>query len=97
MTVTCRISLTAQWRNFFEDEFGIEIYQEKYRFNGPSKARRLRAFVKTEDEYTVAKVARALWQHGESLPRYQSLSPETDTLTTRFFDLISRIEGGGSA
>ena len=24
---------------FFEDEFGIEIYQEKYRFNGTSKAK----------------------------------------------------------
>jgi hypothetical protein len=25
---------------FFEDEFGIEIYQDKYRFNGSSKAKR---------------------------------------------------------
>lgn len=81
---------------FFEDEFGIDIYQDKYRFNGSSKAKHLRAFIQTEDEYTVAKVARTLWQHRENLPRYQNPSPETDALKTRFFDLVSRIEGGGA-
>src|SRR3546814_3434812 len=48
---------------FFEDEFGVDIYQEKYGFDGTSKAKPLRAFIETEDEYTVAKVARTLWQH----------------------------------
>src|SRR5262249_44636388 len=36
-------------REYFEDEFGIEIYQEKYAFNGTSKAKHLRAFIATED------------------------------------------------
>ena len=81
---------------FFEDEFGIEIYQEKYGFNGSSKAKHLRAFVQIEDEFTVAKVVRVLWQHRESLPRYQHAGPENDALKTRFFDLVSRIEGGGA-
>src|SRR3546814_7188937 len=52
---------------FFEDEFGVDIYQEKYGFDGTSKAKPLRAFIETEDEYTVAKVARTLWQHRENL------------------------------
>jgi hypothetical protein len=81
---------------FFEDEFGIDIYQEKYRFNGSSKAKHLRAFFETEDAYTVARVARALWQCRENLPRYNGASPEESDLKTRFFDLISRIEGGGA-
>jgi hypothetical protein len=81
---------------FFEDEFGIDIYQEKYRFNGSSKAKHLRGFIQVEDEYIVAKVARALWQYREGLPRYQENSPEVDDLKMRFFDLISRIEGGGA-
>lgn len=45
---------------FFEDEFNSEIYQEKYAFNGTSKAKHLRAFVECEDEYTVAQVLRKL-------------------------------------
>lgn len=81
---------------FFEDEFGIDIYQEKYRFNGSSKAKHLRAFIQTEDEYTVAKVARAWWQYRETLPRYREPSAENDGLKTRFFDLLSQIEGGGA-
>lgn len=83
-------------KEFFEDEFGIEIYQKRYSFNGTSKAKHLRAFIQTEGEYNVAKVARALWKYRESLPRYQSLSPEIDTIKTQFFDLISRIEGSGA-
>lgn len=81
---------------FFQDEFGIDIYQEKYRFNGTSKAKHLRAFIETEDEYTVAKVARALWQYRENLSRYHGNAAEANALKTRFFDLVSRIEGNGA-
>jgi hypothetical protein len=37
---------------FVEDEFEIEIYQQKYQFNCSSKAKHLRAFIQTEDEYS---------------------------------------------
>src|SRR3546814_6521084 len=81
---------------FFEDEFGVDIYQEKYGFDGTSKAKPLRAFIETEDEYTVAKVARTLWQHRENLSRYQNKASEAEALKARFFDLVARIKGGGS-
>jgi hypothetical protein len=35
---------------FFDDEFGITIYCEKYNFNGSSKAKHMQAFIKTDDE-----------------------------------------------
>lgn len=75
---------------FFEDEFGIQIYQEKYACNGTSKAKRLRAFIETEGEYTVAKVARALWQHRESLPHYDGATPEEQKIRTAFSELLAR-------
>ncbi len=78
---------------FFEDEFSIKIYQEKYGLNGTSKAKHLRAFIAVEDAFTVAKVLRALWQYRESLPSYSQPSAEADALRTRFFDLVARIEG----
>src|SRR5262245_44630027 len=81
---------------FFEDEFGIDIYQEKYRFNGASKAKHLRAFIQVEDEHTVAKVARALWQHRESLARYQNMTADVDALRTRVLDVIARIESSSA-
>lgn len=81
---------------FFEAEFRIDIDQQKYRFNGSSKAKRLRAFVEIEDEYTVSRVARALWAHREQLPRYQEPSAENNAAKARFFALLERIEGGGA-
>lgn len=87
---------------FFEDEFGIDIYTEKYAFNGGSKARHLRAFIETEDAYTVSKVLRALWKYKESLPKHLSnfagdSNEETKDVKTPLFDLLNRIEGGGIA
>jgi abortive infection Abi-like protein len=85
---------------FFEDEFSIEIYTEKYAFNGSSKAKHLRAFVEVEDAFTISKVLRALWKYKESLPKHQIYSAEdpleeTKDVKTPLFDLLNRIEGGG--
>lgn len=58
--------------NFFDDEFGITIYQEKYGFNGTSKAKHLRAFIAVENEHTVSQVLRRMWEYRESLPHYHA-------------------------
>lgn len=81
---------------FFEDEFGIEIYQDKYAFNGSSKAKHLRAFIEVEDAYTVGRVARALWKHRASLPQYQNRDAAAEKVKQAFFDLLDRIESGGA-
>jgi hypothetical protein len=83
-------------REFFEDEFRIEIYQEKYRFNGSSKAKHLRAFVKVEDNYTVARVLRRLWEHRETIPAMAE-ADNANNVKKRFFDLLQTIEGGAVA
>ncbi|MCH8208766.1 MAG: abortive infection family protein [Nitrospinae bacterium] len=81
---------------FFEDEFSIEIYDEKYAFNGDSKAKRLRAFIQIEDEFTVAKVLRRLWDHRKSLAKFKQITPESEEIKKRFFELLNRFEGGGT-
>ena len=80
---------------FLDDEFGINIYDEKYRFNGSSKAKHMRAFITTEDEFTVARVLRRLWEYRESIPSYQT-AENRETVKKHFFDLLARIEGGGA-
>jgi hypothetical protein len=80
---------------FFDDEFGINIYDEKYQFNGSSKAKHMRAFIATEDEFTVARVIRRLWEYSESIPLYHT-AENRETVKSRFFDLLARIEGGGA-
>jgi len=85
---------------YFDAEFGINIYDEKYAFNGTSKAKRLRAFIKAEDEYTVSIVLRKLWEYAEGLPKrepnsWEPMVVEKD-VKTPLFDLLNRIEGGGA-
>ena len=53
---------------FLDDEFEINIYDEKYRINGSSKAKHMLAFIATEDEFTVACVLRRLWEYREEHP-----------------------------
>jgi IrrE N-terminal-like domain/Abortive infection C-terminus len=80
---------------FFDDEFGIHIYDPKYSFNGSSKTKHMRAFIKVEDEYTVSRVLRRLWEHRESVPLYED-SENHAALKQRFFGLVTKIEGGGA-
>jgi hypothetical protein len=81
---------------FFDDEFDIAIYSEKYAFNGTSKAKHMRAFITTEDEYTVAHVLRRFWERRESIPLYVE-AENREPIKRRFFDLLVKIEGGAAA
>jgi hypothetical protein len=74
---------------FFDGEFGIDIYSEKYSFNGISKAKRMWAFITTEDGNAVASVLRRFWEYRESSPRYSA----HESSKTRFFDILAKIEG----
>jgi len=77
---------------FFEDEFGIIIYSDKYGYKGRSKARHVRAFIEIEDAYTVARVLRRLWDHRESHTHY-SQTPGHTAIKLGFFELLGKIEG----
>jgi hypothetical protein len=81
------------FKEFFEDEFGIDIYAEKYRFNGTSKAKHLRAFIKAEDAHTVSIVLRKLWEQRRSIARFRDTVDHT-SIMSRFFEVLKRVEDG---
>ena len=81
---------------FFDDEFDITVYCEKYNFNGSSKAKYMRAFITTEDEYTVARVLRRFWEERESIPLYAE-AENNEQIKKRFLDLLVKIEAGATA
>jgi hypothetical protein len=60
-----------------------------------SKTKHVRAFIEVEDEFTVCRVLRRMWQHRESLLYYQK-AKNAASLRSRFFRLISTIESGGA-
>ncbi len=54
-----------QYEEFFEEELGVNIWDEKYGFHGGSKGKRLRRFVEVEGPTLVVDALRKLWTHYE--------------------------------
>ncbi len=52
---------------FFEDEFGIEIYAQENLVNGSSKRNCLTTFLQRAEKQMVLRVLRALWERREGL------------------------------
>jgi hypothetical protein len=80
---------------FFEDEFAINIYQEKYQSRGSSKANHLRSFIDVEDGYAVGKVLRKLYDHRtRTLVARDPSTAHADAVQKQFFEIIATIEAG---
>lgn len=79
---------------FFEDEFGIDIDEARYRQRGTSKRYRLLGFVREHDPYTVAKVLRRLWEHREALiaDGREGSPDDPPTLATRFAAMLDDVQ-----
>ena len=80
-------------RIFFDDEFGIDIDDHKYRTDGGSKGRRLRCFLTKEPGHVVGRVLRRLWDYRMESQQYD---PEEQAPTAqKYFAIVSRLEGTG--
>jgi hypothetical protein len=93
--VTSSISRIAPFRNFSTTNSESIFTTRNTGLMVSSKAKHMRAFIATEDAFTVARVLRRLWEYRESIPLYQ-MAENSETVKKRFFDLLSRIEGGGA-
>ncbi len=71
----------------FEDEFRLGIYDDKYSHEG-GEANRLRALIEAEDEYTVCRVLRRLWEYAETLSNIVE-NESFDANRKRLFELLS--------
>lgn len=94
---------------FFEDELGIDIYDDRYAANGGSKANRLRTFFEIENAFDFCRVARALWNRREedfkrasgsswrtTYPQDAQEAQHNAAQKEALFDLIARIGTGGA-
>jgi hypothetical protein len=80
-------------REFFHEEFDIDIDAGRYRRDGSSKGRRLRCFLKTEPGHVVGRVLRRLWTYRMQSQRYDAV--EQKSLEQQYFAVVSRLEGTG--
>jgi hypothetical protein len=79
---------------FFEDEFGFDIYQEKYELQGESKAKRLRTLIEVEEGSVVASVIQKLWMLRLNDKQKAPVAAEDDLWIQ---GLITHLQTSGSA
>ena len=81
---------------FFEDEFRIEIYDDRYAGKGTSKANHLRSFIETENSGLVARVLRKLLDHEKTTVVAEWFEQPEDRARKQaaLLELIGRMESG---
>lgn len=81
--------------DFFAGEFDIDIDDPRYAADGTGKLKRLKCFLKLEEDIVAARVLRSLWTHREALgadhPHVQLL-PDGGA---KLLALIERLDEGG--
>lgn len=85
------------YSEWFEEELGVDIDDDRYRFKGASKGNRLRAFVEVEPPHVVARAMRALWNYRQTLPTTLYHHQGSDTVQVQLFAFIDRLESGSAA
>lgn len=80
---------------YFEDEFDLEFYDQKYSGNGDSKAKRLRTILASCSGSQAGHILRNLWDYRSTLAMYQTgRDPEIEeSLKSGLFGVIGRLEG----
>jgi len=77
---------------YFDEEFAIDIYDERYAPAGLSKGRRLKAFLDVVDGNMAARVLRSLWDYRAGILDKQGAT-DTSKLSDRYFKIVHRLEG----
>jgi hypothetical protein len=81
---------------YFDEEFGIDIDDPKYRANGTSKGNRLHCFLEKADGTLASRVMRSLWDTRAAIVDRGHVSDKPG-LTDKYFAIVHRFEGGAGA
>ena len=80
--------------SFFVEALDVDIDEPKYRQEGNSKGKRMRFFLRTQPDYVVARLLRALWDYRSEM---HLTKPTTAEMEARYQGIASRLElAGGS-
>lgn len=81
------------FREFFHEEFGVDIYDPRWAVEGESKAKRLRYYLRRADRRTALTTLEALWEYRETSSVTQNYPEVDDALRAAFFSIIERLGG----
>ena len=81
------------FKEFFQDELGVDIDQHRFAVEGTSKAKRLRCFLKISEHQIAVRALLALWEYRETLRITSGTEEKIENAETRFFQIIERLGG----
>ena len=79
--------------NFFHEEFGVDIYDDRWAARGNSKANRLRCYLQRADRRTALQTLEAFWEYREVSSVTADYPELEDSVRTAYFRIIQRLGG----
>ena len=82
---------------FFKNDVGVNIDDQRHCLEGTSKGKRLRAFLQIDQEPVVARALRGLWDHREAITGPSDHGDEKiRQQEARFFQIVDAMDGKGA-
>ncbi|WP_133010289.1 restriction endonuclease [Marinomonas flavescens] len=81
------------YSEFFNDELGINIDDDRFCDIGTSKGKRLRSYLKKSKAEDVLRVLTSLWEYRETKRKRASIDEGKPELVSEFSDLLVRLGG----
>ncbi len=78
---------------FFHDEFGVDIYDDRWGAEGNSKANRLRCYLRRADRHAALKVLKALWEYREASSVTADYPELEDKVRAAYLRIVQRLGG----
>ena len=79
--------------NFFHEELGVDIYDDRWAALGNSKANRLRCYLQRADRRTALHTLKACWEYREASSVTEGYPELEDSVRTACFRIIQRLGG----
>ena len=79
--------------DFFLEELGVDIYDDRWKAQGNSKANRLRCYLRQSDRHTALQALEALWEYREVSSVTADYLDLEDSVRTAYFRIIQRLGG----
>ena len=79
--------------NFFHEELGVDIYDDRWAAQGNSKANRLRCYLRRADRRTALQTLEAFWEYREASSVTSGYPDLRDSVRTAYFRIIQRLGG----
>ena len=82
-----------RFANFFHEELGVDIYDDRWANLGNSKANRLRCYLQRADRRTALRTLEALWEYREVNSVIEDYPELEDPVRTAYFRIVQRLGG----